>query len=64
MLSLTESDDYSTTACNTLIELDRHNALQLTSEIREPILVTEKMKVNLISTYFLAAASDKRVLQS
>jgi len=34
MLSLTESDDYSTTACNTLIELDRHNASQLTSEIR------------------------------
>ena len=34
MLSLTESDDYNTTACNTLIELDRHNASQLTSEIR------------------------------
>ena len=33
MFSLTESDDYSTTACNTLIRLDRDDASQLTSEI-------------------------------
>ena len=31
--SLTESNDYSTTACGTLIELDRDDAAQLTSEV-------------------------------
>jgi len=30
---LTESDDYSTTACDTLIELDRDDAAQLSSEV-------------------------------
>jgi len=31
--SLTESDDYSTTACSTLIELDRDDPAQLSSEV-------------------------------
>ena len=31
--SLTESNDYSTTACGTLIELDRGDPAQLTSEV-------------------------------
>ena len=31
--SLTESNDYSTTACSTLIELDRDDAAQLSSEV-------------------------------
>ena len=31
--SLTESDDYSTTACGTFIELDRDDPAQLTSEV-------------------------------
>ena len=33
MFSLTESSDYSTTACNTLIELDREDPTQLSSEV-------------------------------
>ena len=33
LFSLTESGDYNTTACNTLINLDRQDPAQLTSEV-------------------------------
>ena len=33
MFSLTESNDYSTTACNTPINLDREDPTRLTSEV-------------------------------
>ena len=33
MFSLTESNDYSTTACNTLIQLDKECPAALTSEV-------------------------------
>ena len=33
MFSLTESNDYSTTACDTPIELDREDSARLTSEV-------------------------------
>ena len=33
MFTITESDDYNTTACDILIELDRDDVMQLTSEV-------------------------------